>query len=331
VPTTRANRPGRRACQGGGFTLTELLVVITIIALLISISVPTLNAARTGARRAGTRALLGSIERGLEMFYNDQVVGDEYPPSYWDTLNPSPYPGGNPYAAPGQNGGPGEKDLSGDLVVYGAQMLLWGLTGADMLGTVGFKTDLTEAYALDANGEPLHSRRELYIDSSNAKIGPPGNLLKITTTGRGSGDIPVIFDSFGMPVLYFRANTRQKGLARYCYPGQEPFHDNQAFTALNAPKQDKEHPLNRNLLAQGSLNDLDVTVENPEDYDASFQRFIWNVKVSRQNPSVKRPYNYDSYLLITAGQDKAYGTGDDICNFTLDPLNYDPDYFRPGE
>ena len=126
-----------------------------------------------------------------------------------------------------------------------------------------------------------------------------------------------------MPVLYFRADTTQKGMARYCYHGQEPFHDNQAFTTLTAPKEYKMHPLN----IDGALADLDVNETDPDNYGASFQRFIWNVKVSRQNANVKRPYNYDSYLLITAGEDRFYGTDDDICNFSMDPLNYDPNYF----
>ncbi len=31
------------------------------------------------------------------------------------------------------------------------------------------------------------------------------------------------------------------------------------------------------------------------------------------------PYNHDSYLLISAGPDKRYGTRDDVANFPFTP------------
>ena len=52
-----------------GFTLVELLTVIFIIALLISILVPALNAVRTQARNAKTSGELSSIGKGVELFH----------------------------------------------------------------------------------------------------------------------------------------------------------------------------------------------------------------------------------------------------------------------
>jgi len=52
-----------------GFTLVELLVVVAIIALLVSILVPTLTRARELAKRALCQANLNGIGKALQLYY----------------------------------------------------------------------------------------------------------------------------------------------------------------------------------------------------------------------------------------------------------------------
>ena len=69
-------RPSRRhaapvAHALSGFTLTELLVVIGIIALLISILLPALNKARDSASRVVCLSNVRQLYQGIESYCDD--------------------------------------------------------------------------------------------------------------------------------------------------------------------------------------------------------------------------------------------------------------------
>lgn len=95
--------PGRRARPAGAFTLIELLVVVAIIALLVAILLPSLQAAREQSRAVVCLANLRSVGQGIAFYveaHRGTLPGPLHPPVFrltgsndpndaWDPMNPT--------------------------------------------------------------------------------------------------------------------------------------------------------------------------------------------------------------------------------------------------
>jgi type II secretory pathway pseudopilin PulG len=319
--------------------MVELLAVIAIIALLISILIPAVNVIRTKAKTVSTQASIGSIGAGIEAFRAENRLGGGYPPSVTDAGgNPvEEYHARSPYTElPG--GG-----ISNDIGMSGTGLLVWALSGADLLGTPGFRTFNTSetewaadtrarnggAYELDNNtGQPEKTRFGPYVDdkvsvsqynSAEQSFDIEAEVEAREALGepRVAREYPVYLDAFGFPLLYYRADPA--GIAAWdddpLNPGSAPlrgiYHwadngglvDNQNRDRLMLTSGNQPHSMEKP--SGGGLGGA----RDPEP--GQFAYFIWNQSVAAR----RMPHNAQAYLLFSPGPDGRYGTSDDIGNF----------------
>ncbi len=221
---TKESGSDRRTRRAAGFTLVELLTVVFIISLLIGILIPSINGARTQAKKTTTKNILRTIDTALEMFRNEnerdfrQTNG--YPPSF---AHP-PVPGYKFDAYLGQFPFLPDVSKSDPPTVYGAQWLPAMLMGVDGLGYVSRRNvphtnnlhrEPWRWYEVNPlkNGKQLE-RQQLYLDPEKLRTVRARKLIG-RPPGSGTGffsdpeslELPVILDSFEQPILYYVAGS----------------------------------------------------------------------------------------------------------------------------
>jgi hypothetical protein len=164
-------------------------------------------------------------------------------------------------------------------------------------------------------------RKGLYLTRENANIFVMGELFAdYTIFAADAYSLPVLCDAYsnapnrrtgrnvGMPILYYKANARNKS-----HPAAKSedltnpqlniydYRDNIDLLRLEVPwMPGTYHPM-----GPSGTTPIGTTADPFIFYDA-----ILNEKIS-----VPKPFNSDSYILISAGFDGLYGTKDDVFNF----------------
>ena len=278
-----------------GFTVVELLAALAIIALMVGLLLPALNVVRNKAKETKQKAQFMTINLALTAFKHDQ--GD-YPESNWALPTGTPIPGGP----------------SSDYC--GAQKLAEALVGWDLLGfhprsdfRSNGRNDIRE-YIYDVNNTTYFDQRKgPYLELATATAFRLGNISAFypglyNNTAPLAPNTFVLCDVFaekkitfpngktttaGAPILYYKANTAGKTIYEI-YRAV----DNDALVNVKQLADNKLHPLS----------------------DASNQyQYFYNYILDPQITARPWPYRPDSYILISAGADGLYGTGDDVRNF----------------
>ncbi len=264
----------------------ELLTVLAIISLLVGILIPAVSAVKNSAMEAKQRGQFVSINLGLTTFKNDSDCGGDYPPS--DAWSP---------------GGP--------LNYCGAQKLAEALLGWDLLGFHP-KSEFTAngvnfagVFVYDTTDPLLFGqRKDPFLELGTTNAFKLGSLFPKTGTAPLAPDTYVLCDVFGAtkvmlpggttakagaPILYYKANTGGKDI-RAVYDER----DNEVLVFLKGAEDGKTHPLG-----------------DPAGGYSNFYDYITDPKITAK----QWPYKPNSYILISAGADGLYGTGDDIRSF----------------
>ncbi|MDD5326185.1 MAG: type II secretion system protein [Phycisphaerae bacterium] len=298
------NRPSPSHTKTG-FTIIELLTVMSIIVILLGLLVPSLNTMRWYARYTTQKNQLKNIETGLHSFEMDF---GEYPDS-------SAGPSAAPYC--------------------GAMKLAEAMAGQDGFGfhpdsafhADGLSATEEDLYPTIANSENLRARKE-YMEPRDTQLCVLEDYLKCLpgTPGWTNKDKIVLLcdvykqnnlrnskgDKLGMPILYYKADT-----SKLSHDVNTPtntdniynYMDNHAFVGLGASLIPFVHPLYQKLDAEGNPVGLPGETFYKMTRDESVPI------VGSYNALKIRPYNKNSYILISAGRDGLYGTRDDVCNF----------------
>ncbi len=300
--------------EHGGFTLIELLVVIAIISMLVMIMASGLGKVMKSAKALKQKSVLHSLEVGLEFFHDEN---DGYPQSKVESNN------------------------GADPLICGAQHLAEALLGRDQRGFdpvskwYAPKQDAAvKEYETDSTS--INRRKKLYVELKDSAVVLLENLYD-SYSGRvyssdGTGKIlaPVITDIFrqkqivlpsgqkyfvGNPILYYKANEGSRDFEWDPLPTQESrliynYEDNAALIQLGPVKD----PVDSKHLFDPAEPYSYTDPKGVAKTGFGKQRF-YNTITDPAVQNYRKPYNPQSFILMSAGYDGIFGTKDDVTNF----------------
>lgn len=286
-----SDRGSSYGCRG--FTLVELLLVIGIIALLISILLPTVTRVRVAAQTANTKQMLNRLEAAISMYYNDFQA---YPGPFSNAQVGTPSPDGLVYMMDGttDNSRPN---------LTSTENLFLGIVGGLRINGGTLEANFTSTSL--PNG-PLSlntvnpKRYQVYLSVEPAETTAMTAPRFFPTNAKGFGGetdtrVPEVLDKYSnpMPILYLRANRGSSGF----------------ITTDNAGQYNFSH-----LAPYGFANiSADYTTDSRDGSISRSFRYFGNETTS--SSSVGVPHKKDAFILISAGPDGKYGTADDITNY----------------
>jgi prepilin-type N-terminal cleavage/methylation domain-containing protein len=326
----------RRQTNCGAFTLIELLTVISIIAILIGIMSIGMNKAMMIAKNIRQKVEFKAMEVGLELFAKDF---DGYPDSTVLTGTP-----GNPAGADAVCGaqrlaevlmGRDSRGFEPATGWYPPQDELY----KPVLGTTD--TAIRDTLYDLSQDVSLKRRKSPYVEFKYSGVYTidqlwQGNIVSSTIYTSASAvnrfRSPVITDTFnryeitvsganvkvGLPVLYFKADSSKRFRLTQA-KAEVP-----ANSLLSTEYRNWIYNFDDNLpliqlpvLLDPTLPDKDYTdIDNDSVTENQAEVFYENItQTADKDRLFYKPYNTETFILISAGWDGVYGTKDDITNF----------------
>ena len=305
-----------------GFTIIELLTVMSIIVVLIGLLVPALNKVKRYAMDVSQQAQLHSIDTALELFITSQA--DDYPESKAQDIM------GNAYC--------------------GAMKLSEAMMGQDLMGfhpESRFRLDGTDGRQTPTKlyepGVPdlVENRKSrqgtsLPEDNANAyRLTSIYSAADLGTSAFGTSNAASMFvlcdvykrvdnlgttgpAKIGMPILYYKADSSGSYHDVNAPESPSPLSnngfiynvfDNEELVAMGKPWEAANTPQKHHSLSatQSGMEKFYEATENKQISITSQTTVALGLS--------KRPYKADTFILISAGFDGEYGTADDITNF----------------
>jgi prepilin-type N-terminal cleavage/methylation domain-containing protein len=316
-----------------GFTLVELLTVVAIIALLIGILVPAVNQARKIAVKTSVKAQLSGVSQGIEMFRTDFGYYPSSVPQDTDgvdanaargnaSITATPVNGAHRLAfallGRDQQGCPAKRGPSGNGHTLPNNA---SNTGPDSLAAYyysttpnGGLTGATLQYVTTGNwgnADQKTARKGPYIDPKgfgivkDTSVGEYANVLTDKYDKRVQDPIGADADYLNhSTILFYAANERGTRL----YTGA-------AYTTID--NNSIYYPQDNERIVRGGLA-KDTTTHFKDGYsDENFFKYVEDEKalVGTAAAGTHRPYNPETFLLVSRGYDATYGTDDDVMNW----------------
>ncbi len=314
--------------SGHGFTIIELLTVMSIIIILIGLLVPSLNRVRRYSMDVKQKAQFHSISIGIDMF-NSEFEGYLNSEAMDDQATPQNYCGAMKLteAMVGQ-------DLKGFNPL--SRFRRTGFGTATPTADMPYPPTLNYPDTITYENNVRSRKTYLQLEKANPYLikdiysSAVINAAGYTNHAGFDPNTYVLCDSYnrvthkvtgkkiGMPILYYKADAvkmkhpapadsvtamrTNNAAGNYIYN----FLDNQDLIDMGIPwisTGNNAHPL-----ASGGTTPDNVTITDCP------KKFYDITRDSRINTG-DRPVRADSYILMSAGFDGEYGTKDDITNF----------------
>ena len=310
------------------FTLIELLVVVAIISMLLGLISVGLHKTSVTAKNLRQKSVFHGMEIGLELFSKDF---DGYPDSKQIDKNPSEVITGSQHLAEALVGRDGQ--------------------GFDPETDWYAPDDGTADGDPYVGQKSLDRRKPLYLEFQHFEARTLDEIFEasvisanhvFTKDSTGTQRAPILTDVFqknpvidgkgktGTPILYFKANRSKKA---WEFRDKDPDANDwlpETYRKWVYNLEDNLPLLNMEIANPDLLDtkytqhfpDTDHPIDAPEYKRAgAFYRFLTNAEADTTGAAgiggigKYRPFNPNTFLLISAGNDGVYGTKDDITNF----------------